>query len=115
MEQLNGEAGTAVVLHSTTGETLGLVSSPGFDPNTLTLGATSEQWAALENHPLQPLLNRFAASYAPGCGDQAVNSSDWIKRRYIRSEQDDECERIAMAKRNSIMGQLFCHKSSRCI
>ena len=66
MEQLNGEAGTAVVLHSTTGETLGLVSSPSFDPNNLTLGATSEQWAALENHPLQPLLNRFAASYAPG-------------------------------------------------
>ena len=66
MEQLNGEAGTAVVLHSTTGETLGLVSSPSFDPNNLTLGATSEQWAALENHPLKPLLNRFAASYAPG-------------------------------------------------
>ena len=66
MEQLNGEAGTAVVLHSTTGETIGLVSSPSFDPNNLTLGATSEQWAALENHPLQPLLNRFAASYAPG-------------------------------------------------
>ena len=43
-----------------------MVSSPSFDPNILTLGATSEQWAALENHPLQPLLNRFAASYAPG-------------------------------------------------
>jgi cell division protein FtsI/penicillin-binding protein 2 len=66
MEQLNGEAGTAAAIHPTTGETLGLVSSPSFDPNILTLGATSEQWAALENHPLQPLLNRFAASYAPG-------------------------------------------------
>lgn len=64
--QMEGDAGTAAVLHPKTGETLALLSTPGFDPNLLALGATSQQWAALEGDPLQPLLNRFASNYAPG-------------------------------------------------
>ncbi|WP_338470997.1 penicillin-binding transpeptidase domain-containing protein [Niallia sp. XMNu-256] len=65
-DQLANDPGTAAVIHPKTGETLGLVSTPSFDPNLLTLGATAEQWKALDDDPLQPLLNRFAANYAPG-------------------------------------------------
>ncbi|WP_428910065.1 penicillin-binding transpeptidase domain-containing protein [Niallia sp. Krafla_26] len=64
--QLSSDAGAAAVIHPTTGETQALVSSPSFDPNLLTLGATSEQWAAMESDPLQPLVNRFVANYTPG-------------------------------------------------
>ncbi|KAA9013832.1 penicillin-binding transpeptidase domain-containing protein [Niallia endozanthoxylica] len=64
--QLADQAGTAAALHPKTGETLGLVSSPSFDPNLLSLGATAEQWTALQDNPLKPLLNRFSATYAPG-------------------------------------------------
>lgn len=65
-QQLVDQVGTAAAIHPITGETLGLVSTPSFDPNILSLGATKEQWAALENNLQKPLLNRFAANYAPG-------------------------------------------------
>lgn len=65
-QQLAGQAGTAAAIHPKTGETLGLVSSPSFDSNLLSLGATTGQWTALQDDPLKPLLNRFSANYAPG-------------------------------------------------
>lgn len=65
-DQLKGKAGSSAALHPTTGETLALVSSPGFDPNAMTLGISRAKRQALEENPLQPLLNRFKLTYAPG-------------------------------------------------
>lgn len=64
--QMDGEAGTAAAIDPITGETLALVSTPSFNPNKLTLGATSAQWKELEDNEQNPLLNRFSATYAPG-------------------------------------------------
>ncbi len=64
--ELKGEVGTAAALHPITGETLALVSSQSFDPNVLSLGATTKQWKALQDNPKQPLVTRFNATYAPG-------------------------------------------------
>lgn len=64
--ELKGEAGMGAAIHPRTGESLALVSSPSFDPNKLSLGATAADWKALEEDPKQPLLNRFKANYAPG-------------------------------------------------
>lgn len=65
-DQLKGKAGSSAALHPTTGETLALVSSPGFDPNAMALGISQTKRQALEENPLQPLLNRFKLTYAPG-------------------------------------------------
>ncbi|MDZ5471871.1 penicillin-binding transpeptidase domain-containing protein [Bacillus sp. 31A1R] len=65
-KELVGEAGTSVAIHPETGETLALVSSPSFNPNALTLGATSNQWKALQEDNLSPLLTRFKNTYIPG-------------------------------------------------
>ncbi|UOE95423.1 penicillin-binding transpeptidase domain-containing protein [Alkalihalobacillus sp. LMS39] len=60
----NGDAGTAVAMHPTTGEVLSLVSSPAYDPNEFILGLSSYQdWSEDER---KPLLNRFTQTYAPG-------------------------------------------------
>ncbi|SHP74493.1 cell division protein FtsI/penicillin-binding protein 2 [Mycobacteroides abscessus subsp. abscessus] len=85
--QLKGEAGTGAAIHSTTGETLALVSSPSFDPNKLSLGATAADWKALEEDPKQPLLNRFKANFSPGSVIKPVTAAialqagttDWQK------------------------------------
>ncbi|WP_422122595.1 penicillin-binding transpeptidase domain-containing protein [Planococcus sp. X10-3] len=61
-----GEAGTSAAVDPETGETLVLLSSPGFDPSEFMLGMSGERYAELESNPLMPLYNRFAASYAPG-------------------------------------------------
>ncbi|WP_019153910.1 penicillin-binding transpeptidase domain-containing protein [Robertmurraya massiliosenegalensis] len=85
--QFNGEAGMAAAIDPLTGETHALVSSPSFNPNILALGATSEQWKALEENPKNPLLNRFKSTYAPGSVIKPITASiglatgkvDWEK------------------------------------
>ena len=77
--QLSHQAGAATAIHPQTGETLGLVSAPSFDPNLLTLGATADQWGALENNPQTPLLNRFSANYAPGSVIKPITAAIALK------------------------------------
>ncbi|WP_423408461.1 penicillin-binding transpeptidase domain-containing protein [Heyndrickxia sp. MSNUG] len=74
-DQLKGKAGTSAALNPTTGETLALVSSPGFDPNEMTLGISQNKRKLLEENPLQPFLNRFKLTYAPGSVLKAVTAA----------------------------------------
>jgi penicillin-binding protein 3 len=93
--QLNGEAGTGAAIHPTTGETLALVSSPSFDPNKISLGATAADWKALEDDEKQPLLNRFKATYTPGSVIKPITSAialqaeteDWEKTMKLSGKQ----------------------------
>jgi penicillin-binding protein 3 len=65
-DQLKGKAGTASAINPATGETLALVSAPGFDPNEMTLGISQNKLKILEDDPLKPTLNRFKRTYVPG-------------------------------------------------
>lgn len=65
-ESMEGEPGTAATVDPETGEVLTLLSSPGFIPSEFMLGMTQTRYQELSEDPLNPLLNRFAASYAPG-------------------------------------------------
>lgn len=93
--ELQGEAGMGSAIHPTTGETLALVSSPSFDPNKLSLGATAADWKALEEDPKQPLLNRFKANYAPGSVIKPITAAialkagttDWEKNMQLSGKQ----------------------------
>ncbi|HMM39576.1 MULTISPECIES: penicillin-binding protein 2 [Desulfovibrio] len=65
--QLEGKAGSVVVMDPDTGELLALVSSPSFDSNAFTAGLTPEQWKGLRDDPMHPLQNRATQSvYPPG-------------------------------------------------
>ena len=63
---MEGEAGTSAAVNPETGETLVLLSSPGFNPNEFMLGMSGQRYEELKADPLMPLFNRFAQSYAPG-------------------------------------------------
>ena len=65
LKKFNGNAGTAVAIHPKTGETLAIVSSPSFDPNTYMFMSASEK-EELENNPLKPTVNRFVLPHTPG-------------------------------------------------
>ena len=65
-EAMKGEAGTSAAVNPNTGETLALVSSPGFNPSEFMLGISGDRYKELSENPLKPLFNRFAAAYAPG-------------------------------------------------
>ncbi|HWO74493.1 MAG TPA: penicillin-binding transpeptidase domain-containing protein [Bacillus sp. (in: firmicutes)] len=84
--ELNGEPGAGVALHPLTGETLALVSSPSFNPNTATLGATGEFWQELEENPLKPLLTRFKQGYAPGSVMKPITAAIGLKQGAITTD-----------------------------
>ncbi|QDP42207.1 penicillin-binding transpeptidase domain-containing protein [Radiobacillus deserti] len=69
------KAGTAAAINPKTGETLALVSSPAFDPNQLTYGISQDEWNTLQNNPQSPLLNRFAATFAPGSAIKPITAA----------------------------------------
>ena len=68
VEDLFGDRrGALVALDPQTGEVLALVSKPTFDPNLFVDGIDQESWAALNESPDKPLLNRaLRGTYPPG-------------------------------------------------
>ncbi|WP_142829285.1 penicillin-binding transpeptidase domain-containing protein [Planococcus soli] len=69
------QAGTSAAIDPDTGETLALVSSPGFDPNEFVPNITNSRYQELANDPLQPFFNRFAAVYTPGPVIQPITAA----------------------------------------
>lgn len=74
-DAMKGEPGTSAAVNPKTGETLALVSSPGFDPNEFMLGISGTRYKELEEDPKNPLFNRFRAAYAPGSTLKPVTSA----------------------------------------
>ncbi len=85
-DQLGGNAGAAAAIHPLTGETLALVSSPSFDPNTFVLGISTEEWNRLNEDPLKPLINRFGATYAPGSTFKPITAGIALENQVITAE-----------------------------
>ncbi|ANU15208.1 Peptidoglycan synthetase [Planococcus halocryophilus Or1] len=69
------QPGASAAIDPTTGETLALVSSPGFDPNEFVPNITTSRFQELANDPLQPFFNRFAAVYTPGPVIQPITAA----------------------------------------
>ncbi len=66
-DAFEGKAGALVALKTDTGEILGMVSSPSFDPNSFAKGISSGAWQAIINDKKVPMLNRAIQSqYPPG-------------------------------------------------
>lgn len=86
----DGEAGTAAAIDPKSGETLALVSSPGFDPNEFLYGISQSKWDQLNNDPQTPLLNRFTATYAPGSVIKPVTSAIGLDNGTIKPDEGIE-------------------------
>src|SRR5699024_4182195 len=65
-ESYDKNSGTSVALDPKTGELLALVSYPAFNPNDFTYGISQAKWDELSADSMQPLFNRFTATFAPG-------------------------------------------------
>ncbi|MGM0899047.1 MAG: penicillin-binding transpeptidase domain-containing protein [Bacillota bacterium] len=74
-DSMQGEPGTAAAVSPENGETLALISSPGFDPNEFIAGISGERYTELSEDPLNPLFTRFAARYAPGSTIKPVTAA----------------------------------------
>ncbi|AOV07117.1 penicillin-binding transpeptidase domain-containing protein [Sporosarcina ureilytica] len=90
--EMNGEPGTAAIIDPKTGETLVLASSPAFDPNELALGIHATRYAELTDDPAEPLLNRFAATYAPGSSIKPITAAIGLTAGTLKPEEGHTIE-----------------------
>jgi penicillin-binding protein 2 len=64
-EAMRGLSGSVVALDPDTGEVLGLVSNPAYDPNVFATGIEATAWSGLIRDPETPLVNRVIQGQYP--------------------------------------------------
>lgn len=74
-DELDGAAGSSVVMNPTDGSLMVLTSSPSFDPNLMTNGISQEDYDKYNNDPLLPFTNRFTNRYAPGSTFKTITAA----------------------------------------
>lgn len=74
-EELKQDASAASAIDPRTGDILALVSTPAYDPNAFARGLTQERYAAWNDDPQKPFLNRFTKNYAPGSSFKVVTAA----------------------------------------
>lgn len=92
-EKAFGErAGALVAIKPNTGEILGLISRPSFDPNLFARGISYDEWIALTQDKKKPMLNRALQSqYPPGSTFKIVTAIAGLEEGVITPETKVEC------------------------
>ncbi|MDA8084103.1 MAG: penicillin-binding protein 2 [Nitrospiraceae bacterium] len=87
-----GKTGALVALKPGTGEVLGLVSAPSFDPNMFAKGISSEEWTALMKDKRLPMLDRAVQSqYPPGSTFKVIMSIAGLAEGVIDEDSTVTC------------------------
>jgi penicillin-binding protein 2 len=88
----DGKAGSLVALKPNTGEILGLVSSPSFDPNNFAKGISYDDWLSLSEDKKLPMLNRAIQSqYPPGSIFKIIMAIAGLEERVINDSTSVDC------------------------
>jgi penicillin-binding protein 2 len=92
-EKAFGEkAGALVAIKPDTGEILGMVSKPSFDPNLFAKGISYDKWIAITQDKKNPMLNRALQSqYPPGSVFKIVTAIAGLEEGVISPETKVDC------------------------
>lgn len=87
-----GRPGALVALKPDTGEILGYVSSPSFDPNKFAKGITYDEWESLSKDKNLPMLNRAIQSqYPPGSTFKIIMAIAGLEEGVITDSTKVDC------------------------
>lgn len=86
-QEMKNSAGSAAAINPKTGDILGLVSTPSYDPNSFALGISAGDYAKLSHDPMKPLENRFSAASAPGSVFKPVTAAMALDHKAINPAQ----------------------------
>lgn len=87
------KTGALVALKSDTGEILGIVSSPSFDPNSFAKGMSSDDWNAIINDKKKPMLNRALQSqYPPGSTFKVITAIAALEEGAVDTSTKVDCK-----------------------
>jgi penicillin-binding protein 2 len=64
-ERMGDQSGSVVVIDTTNGDILAMVSMPAFDPNSFTKGISHDEWNMLSANDHLPLLNKTLSGLYP--------------------------------------------------
>ncbi len=88
----DGRAGALVALKPDTGEVLGFVSSPSFDPNNFAKGIKYSDWVSLSEDKKLPMLNRVVQSqYPPGSTFKIIMAIAGLEEGVIDDSTTVDC------------------------
>ncbi len=83
-EALSGRPGAVVAMDPRNGQILVMASSPKFDPSIFANGLSNEEWKALNDPVLTPLVNKaIQGQYAPGSTFKTVMAAAALNERVI--------------------------------
>ena len=106
---LKDKSGSIVAINVNNGEVIGMVSSPSFDPNSFNQGFSTEDWKALINDPLAPLVNKsISGEYSPGSTFKTIVLLSALKNNIIKKNSSILCtSKLETKDRNFYC---WCHK-----
>lgn len=92
-DAFEGKTGALVALKSDTGEILGMVSSPSFDPNSFVKGISADDWNAIINDKKVPMLNRAIQSqYPPGSTFKIITAIAALEEGAVDTATKADCK-----------------------
>lgn len=81
---LKDRVGAAVAMDPKTGRILAMVSTPAFDPNTLSSGISAAEWKELLQNPLNVLNNRVVqGQYPPASTFKPIHAAAALQEKVI--------------------------------
>jgi penicillin-binding protein 2 len=91
-EAFGDRTGALVAIKPDTGEILGLVSKPSFDPNLFPKGISYDEWITLTQNKNRPMLNRALQSqYPPGSVFKIIMAIAALEEGLITPETKVNC------------------------
>jgi penicillin-binding protein 2 len=91
-QAFEGREGALVALQPDTGQILGLVSEPSFDPNKFAAGISSDDWRALSEDKKLPMLDRAIQSqYPPGSTFKIIMAIAGLEEGVIDDSTTVDC------------------------
>lgn len=89
---LGEEAGAIVALDPWNGDVLALASQPGFNPNDLSGGISTQAWQQLLQNPRHPLTNRaIQGQYPPGSTFKIVMAAALLDTQKMKASDSLTC------------------------
>jgi penicillin-binding protein 2 len=90
---MNGKTGSIVAIEPSSGEILSLITSPSFDPNLLVGRVRGQNYKALQQDSLKPLINRaISGSYPPGSTFKMINALTALNIGAINEHTEFTCQ-----------------------
>lgn len=105
-DEFDEDSGTAASIDPKTGEVLALVNSPAFDPNDFVHGVSDSLYDTLAEDEKEPLLNRFAATFAPGSAFKPITAAIGLDNGSITHDEEIEIDGLTWSKDSWENGQV---------